>query len=81
MNTSEATSIGGPAEAGADAPQPRGQVPEQARALSNPETAATAPVLRRSGFYVLRRYHPDGALPRIEARQPRVVCIGCCQLV
>jgi membrane protein len=39
---SEATPIGGHAE-------------EEVRPLANPETAATGPVLRRSGFYVLRK--------------------------
>jgi len=39
---SDATPIGGPAE-------------EEVRPLANPETAATGPVLRHSGFYVLRK--------------------------
>ncbi|HET8559408.1 MAG TPA: YihY/virulence factor BrkB family protein [Marmoricola sp.] len=47
MNTSEATSIGGEAEVEETRPQ--------GGSLANPETAATAPVLRRSGFYVLRK--------------------------
>jgi membrane protein len=55
MDTSEATSIGGRAEAPAADGVPAQRGAAEGRPLNNPETAATAPVLRRSGLYVLRK--------------------------
>lgn len=55
MDTSEATSIGGRAEAPAADKVPAQRGAAESRPLNNPESAATAPVLKRSGPYVLRK--------------------------
>ncbi|HEU4566717.1 MAG TPA: YihY/virulence factor BrkB family protein [Marmoricola sp.] len=55
MTTSEATSIGGPAEESSTQQLPSQRPQPETRPLGNPETSATAPVVRRSAGYVLRK--------------------------